>query len=101
MLNRIAGILGWVGTALVIGAVGIRFFRPEFAEYGRWAAWAGLVCVVLYMAGQWRGVAASMDRRQARLSTIAAGSVVVVLALLVALNFFSSRRNHRWDLTSN
>ena len=29
MLNRIAGIVGWIGTALVAVAVGIRLFRPE------------------------------------------------------------------------
>ena len=31
MLNRIAGIVGWIGTGLVAGAVAIRLFKPEFA----------------------------------------------------------------------
>jgi hypothetical protein len=34
MLNRIAGIVGWIGTALVAVAVAIRLFKPEFANYG-------------------------------------------------------------------
>ena len=42
-----------------------------------------------------------MSRRQTRLSTIAFTSVVVVLGLLVAVNYLSSRRNKRWDLTAN
>jgi ABC-type uncharacterized transport system involved in gliding motility auxiliary subunit len=36
-----------------------------------------------------------------RLGTIAFTSVVVVLGLLVAVNYLSSRRNKRWDLTAN
>ena len=101
MLKRIVGIVGWVGTALVFGSVGIRLFKPDWAQYGYWAAWVGLVLVVIYMLGQWRDTAASMSRRQTRLSTIALASVVIVLGLLVAVNYLASRRNHRWDLTAN
>ena len=101
MLKRIAGILGWVGTAAVAVAVYIRLFKSDWAQYGVYAAWAGLVLVVLYLLSQWKETAASMSRRQTRLSTIAFTSVVVVLGLLVAVNYLSSRRNKRWDLTAN
>src|SRR5436189_2021759 len=101
MLKRILNIVGWAGTALVFVAVGIRMFKAEWAQYGYWAAWTGLAMVVAYMVGQWRETAASMSRRQTRLSTIALSSVVLVLGLLVALNYLASRRNHRWDLTAN
>ena len=43
MLKRIAGILGWVGTAAVAVAVYIRLFKSDWAQYGVSAAWAGLV----------------------------------------------------------
>ena len=33
MVQRILSILGWVGTALVFGAVAIRFIRPEWDQY--------------------------------------------------------------------
>jgi len=101
MLNRIAGIVGWIGTGLVVAAVAIRLFRPEYAQYGYWLAWAGLACVVLYMLGQWRDVATAMSKKQTRLSTIALTGVLIVLGLLVAVNYLASRRNHRWDLTAN
>jgi ABC-type uncharacterized transport system involved in gliding motility auxiliary subunit len=61
----------------------------------------GLVLILLYIAGQWRDIAASFGRRQTRLGTIAAASVLVVLAILVAVNYLGSRRNYRWDLTAN
>lgn len=101
MLKRTIGVIGWVGTALVFGAVAIRLFKPDWAQYGYWGAWAGLAFVVVYMLGQWRETMHSMSRRQTRLGTIAAGSVIVVLGLLVAINYLASRRNHRWDLTAN
>jgi ABC-type uncharacterized transport system involved in gliding motility auxiliary subunit len=101
MLNRIGSFIGWVGTVLVFGAVAVRLFRPEWNQQAQYAAWAGLACVLLYMASQWRDLAASMSRRQTRLSTIALSTVVVVLALLVAVNYLASRRNKRWDLTAN
>ena len=101
MLNRIAGIVGWIGTALVAVAVGIRLFKPEFANYGYWLAWSGLACVVLYMLAQWRDVAKAMGKKQTRLSTIALSGVLIVLGLLIAVNYLASRRNHRWDLTAN
>ena len=101
MLKRIVGVVGWVGTALVFGAVAIRLFKPDWTQYGYWGAWAGLAFVILYMLGQWRETMHSMSRRQTRLGTIAAGSVFIVLGLLVAINYLASRRNHRWDLTAN
>ena len=46
-MQQILSILGWIGTALVFAAVAIRFIRPEWDQYGNWAAWAGLALVVL------------------------------------------------------
>jgi ABC-type uncharacterized transport system involved in gliding motility auxiliary subunit len=101
MLQQIASIVGWIGTALVFGAVGVRLFRPEWNQYATWAAWAGLVCVLLYMAAQWRSIFGAFGRRQTRLGTIAASTVFVVLGILVAVNYLAARRNVRWDLTAN
>ena len=51
MLKRILNVVGWAGTALVFVAVGIRMFKAEWAQYGYWAAWAGLAMVMAYMIG--------------------------------------------------
>jgi gliding motility-associatede transport system auxiliary component len=101
MLKRIAGILGWVGTAFVVVSLYLWRARPDMPQYRIYTAWAGLVLVLIYLVSQWKETAQSMSRRQTRLSTIALSSVVVVLALLVALNYLSTRRNKRWDLTAN
>ena len=101
MLQRILGVLGWVGTALVFAAVAIRFIRPEWDQYGVYAAWGGLALVVLYTLGQWREIVDYFRRRQARYGAVATISVLVVLAIVVAINYLSTRQNKRWDLTLN
>jgi ABC-type uncharacterized transport system involved in gliding motility auxiliary subunit len=99
MLKRMLGLLGWLGVALVFAAVAIRFLRPEWQPYYNGLAIAGLVCTLLYILSQWREIGRSFAGRQARFGTLAAASVVVVLAILVAINYLGSRHNKRWDLT--
>jgi ABC-type uncharacterized transport system involved in gliding motility auxiliary subunit len=100
MLKRILGLLGWLGVALVFGAVAGRFVpQLHIEEYSSKLAIAGLVCTLLYMLSQWREIGQSFAGRQARFGTLAAASVVVVLAILAAINNLSTRHNRRWDQT--
>ena len=101
-MNKAVNLLGWIGTAAVVIALGLRFqtVKPEWTQYSWYAAMAGLVLVLLYMASQWREMSQAFAHRQTRLGTIAATSVVLVLGILVAVNYLASRRNHRWDLTA-
>ena len=100
MLNRIFGILGWVGTALVFTAVAVRFLRPEMRQAWNGLAIAGLVCVLLYILSQWREVARAFSGRQARYGALSIASVAVVLGILAGLNYVAGRQNKRWDLTA-
>ena len=99
MLRRILGLLGWLGVALVFTAVALRFTRPEW-EWHQPLALAGLACTLLYVLSQWREVARSFAGREARFGTLAVASILVVLAILVAINYLGSRHNKRWDLTA-
>lgn len=100
-MQRIFSLLGWLGTAVVFGAVAIRFVRPEWDQYGTWAAWTGLGLVLLYTIGQWREILEYFRRRQARYGAVATVGVAVALAIVVAVNYVASRQNRRWDLTAN
>jgi len=100
-MQRIFSILGWVGTAMVFGAVAIRFVRPEWDQYGTQAAWVGLALVALYTLGQWREILEYFRRRQARYGAVATVGVLVALAIVVAVNYLASRQNKRWDLTAS
>jgi ABC-type uncharacterized transport system involved in gliding motility auxiliary subunit len=100
-MQKAFGIIGWIGTALVFGAVAIRMFYPAWNQYATYMAWAGLATVLIYMAGQWRDVADFYKGRGARYGTLSVVSIVVFLGILVAVNYLGARRNKRWDLTAN
>src|SRR5258708_34545174 len=99
MVNRILSLIGWLGTALVVVGVAIRFGYPAKDQYAFYMAWAGLVCVLAYTLGQWRDIAKVFGRRQARYGTLAATSILVVLGILIAINYIGAKQNKRWDLT--
>jgi ABC-type uncharacterized transport system involved in gliding motility auxiliary subunit len=100
-MQKAFGIIGWIGTVLVFGAVAVRMFYPQWNQYATYAAWAGLVSVLVYMAGQWRDVADFYKGRSARYGTVSIVSIVVFLGILVAVNYLGTRQNKRWDLTAN
>ncbi len=100
MLKRILGLLGWLGVALVFAAVAIRFLKPEWQPYYNGLAIGGLVCTLLYILSQWREIGQAFAGRQARFGTLAAASILVVLGILTAINYLSTRHNKRWDLTA-
>lgn len=99
-MKKFLGLLGWLGVALVFTAVAIRFTKPEWQQYYNALAIAGLVCTLLYILSQWREIGEAFAGRQARLGTLAAASIVVVLAILAAINYLGMRHNKRWDLTA-
>ena len=100
-MQRLLGILSYVGMALVFGALAVRIVKPEWDQYAVYASWAGLALVLAYTIGQWRDIVAFFQRRNARYGAIAGASVLVVLGILIAVNYLSTRQNKRWDLTAN
>lgn len=100
MLKRIIDILGWLGVAVVVSAVVVRALQPENVEVWRGLAIAGLVYIVLYVAGQWREIGESFQRRQTRYGALSLASVLIVLGILAGLNYIAHRQNKRWDLTA-
>jgi ABC-type uncharacterized transport system involved in gliding motility auxiliary subunit len=101
MANRIFNIIGWIGTALVVGAVALKYGVQGKEQYAFYLAWAGLVCMLLYILSQWREIAGMFTKREARYGSIAAASVLIVLGILVAINYIGKRQNKRWDLTTS
>jgi ABC-type uncharacterized transport system involved in gliding motility auxiliary subunit len=98
-VKRLVGLLGWLGVVLVLAAVALRFIRPELQAWVQRLAMAGLVVVGLYALSQWRDIARSFQGRNVRYGSLAAGSIVLFLAILVGINWIGNRQNKRWDLT--
>jgi ABC-type uncharacterized transport system involved in gliding motility auxiliary subunit len=101
-MKRIFSLISWLGVALVAIALALKF-TPALNNYSQHStkfAIAGLVCVLLYVASEWREIGKVFERRQARYGTLTATSVLVVLAILIALNYIAGKQNKRWDLTT-
>ena len=101
MATKISAVMGWLGTALVVVALALRFLKPEWDQYRSYTAYAGLVCILVYLAAQWRESQQGHSARQAKLGALSVVSVIAVLALLAGLNYIGVRQNKRWDLTAN
>ena len=101
MLKRAFDAIGWLGMVFVLAALAVLVLKAEWQPYSRWLAWGGLVCILLYAIGQWREMAKMFAGRSVRLGAIAGTSVVVVLAILLAINYIFSREHKRWDLTAS
>jgi ABC-type uncharacterized transport system involved in gliding motility auxiliary subunit len=99
-VKNLLGLLGWLGVVLVLAATVIHFTRPEWQQYSQWLAIAGLVVTAAYALSQWRDIGRSFQGRNVRYGSIAAGSVVVFLGILVAINWIANREHKRWDLTA-
>jgi ABC-type uncharacterized transport system involved in gliding motility auxiliary subunit len=100
MFSRLTNLVGWLGVALVFAAFALRFLKPEMVQVWWNLAAAGLVCVLIYILGQWREFLTFFSQRQARYGSLSLASVALVLAILVGLNYISSRQHKRWDFTS-
>ena len=99
MASRSPAIIGWIGTALVFAAVGIRFLKPEWAQYAQYAAWAGLACVLVYLVGQWRDIGHLLRAPRRGTARCRSSASWRCSASSVAVNYLASRQNKRWDLT--
>lgn len=101
MLKRILGLVGWLGVALVMAAVAMRFLAPERQQLINYLAIGGLVATLLYLLSQWRDIARSFSHRNVQYGSLAVGSILLVLGIIVAVNWISTRQSKRWDLTAN
>ena len=99
-MTRIFNIISWLGIALVLGAVGIRYGVPAQEKYATYLAWAGLACIVVYILSQWREIGGFFGTRSGRYGTLAASSLLIVLGILVAANYIGKKQNKRWDFTA-
>jgi ABC-type uncharacterized transport system involved in gliding motility auxiliary subunit len=100
MFARIANILGWLGVALVLAALVTWLVRPDQVPVRQYLSIAGLVCIVVYAASQWRDMVTAMGRRQTRYGALSIVSIGVVAVLLVGVNYLAEKYHKRWDVSA-
>ena len=98
-MNRILGLLGWLGVVLVVAALAFRFTKPELNLHPKLAL-AGLIVTAIYALSQWREIGRSFQGRNVKYGSFAFGSVVAFVAILTLINMIANRQNRRWDLTA-
>ncbi|MPZ16784.1 MAG: hypothetical protein GEV06_02535 [Luteitalea sp.] len=101
MLKRILNWIGWVGVALVLAAVALLVVKPDLTTVRWWLAMAGLVCVLLYLASQWREIIGAFGNRSVRYGSLSLGSIAIVIGILAGVNYVAGRESKRWDLTAS
>jgi ABC-type uncharacterized transport system involved in gliding motility auxiliary subunit len=99
-MTRIFNIISYLGIALVLAAVGIRFGAPAQERIATYLAYGGLACILVYIASQWREIGGFFGTRSGRYGTLAASSLLIVLGILIAANYIGKKQNKRWDLTA-
>jgi ABC-type uncharacterized transport system involved in gliding motility auxiliary subunit len=100
-VKKTLGLLGWLGVALVVAAVVIRFAKPEWQDWSQRLALAGLAVTAIYAASQWRDIGRSFGGRNVKYGSMAFGGVLMFIVLLVGANYLGVRHNKIWDLTSS
>ena len=100
-MKQMLGLLGWLGVALVAAAFILRFTAYNDQNLVRGLALAGLVVTLLYALSQWRDIQRSFQGKGARYGSLALGSILAFVGILVAINYISNRQNKRWDLTES
>src|SRR2546428_13352812 len=100
-MKRILDWLGYVGIALLVAAVMLPFWRPEWQRV-RWAlVIVGIVLVLASLLVYARTVSGAFGRRTARYGLNTAVMVVLLLALRGLVEAVSFRHNARVDLNVN
>jgi ABC-type uncharacterized transport system involved in gliding motility auxiliary subunit len=94
---QISGISGIVLT--LFGLVALLFTRNPRDPYVLIHLGLGLLSLLAYLFAQGRNLIGSLRRRSARYGLHSLLYSSLFLAILVMLNFLSTRYHHRWDLT--
>lgn len=92
---------GGLGVLLVVLAIILYGLVPGHAEYVLSVGAFGLVLLIAGLALDRDRVVAVLRGRKVRAAGASAGYVLTVLAVIVLVNFLSTRHHRRFDLTEN
>lgn len=98
-MPRLASFYGVVGVILLVFA-GIAYFITRLvSSYVFVHALLGLLAVIIYLASAKDTLGTFLGERSTKYGASAALYAVLFLAILVVMNYLSTRHHHRFDLT--
>src|SRR5262245_37370397 len=98
-MSRLASFYGVVGLILLLFA-GIAYFITRiFSGYVLAHAIVGLLAILLYLASAKGSISTFLGERSTKYGASAALYTVLFFAILIAVNYLSSRHHHRFDMT--
>jgi ABC-type uncharacterized transport system involved in gliding motility auxiliary subunit len=101
MIRKAIDFLAPLGLLVIVGA---RIWqglgrtlpgKPEFYLY------AGAALILAHLLLRWEDISKHVGRRQMKYGANTAVLVLVVVAILGAVNYLANRHSRRWDLTKN
>jgi ABC-type uncharacterized transport system involved in gliding motility auxiliary subunit len=99
-MGRSSVLSGLLGLVLLVFAVIDYIAAPGFRFFFLVNLVGGVFAIIVWATSS-RAALSSITGRRARYGTNAAVYSIAFVALLVAVNYISTRHYHRWDLTAN
>lgn len=100
-MRRLTEWAAYLGLAALAAAVIVPYVRPQWGNVRLGLLIAGLVLIVIYLAGHLGGMRAQLSGSTARYGLNTALAVVLVLGAAALVEAISYRHNARLDLTEN
>ena len=93
--------LGLIGITLAFGGLIAYSLRPDLLWPVTLAEVFGLACLVLFFVLHFETVKSFSSRRSTRMGLNSLLMILLFVAILIIVNFLSSRHSVRWDLSEN
>lgn len=98
-MNRIASLLGIIGSALGVAGFIAYSLAPEKLWLVTLSEGLALICLAAFFVGRLEALKAFSSRRSTRLGANSILMVLLFIGILVIVNFLAARHSQRWDLS--
>ena len=100
-MKRVFDWLGYVGLAILVGAVVVPYSRPEWYSYRWWIIGAGVLLVAASLLVHVEDIKRLFAHRAARYGVNTAVMVILLVGVITFVELVSYRHSARADLTQN
>ncbi len=96
---HLVSILGIAGASLGLGGIVVSHVTPDRTVTVMLLEGAGLLCLAVYFAGNWKRLKAFSDSRSTRLGVNNVLAILLMAGIVVLVNFLTIQHDGRWDFS--